>query len=375
MTLPCFNEFIFSVLNPPWAKTYAATGSLASPINFDGMFPEAATPAPVAGSISSLTVNPTSRTPYMEQWNLDVERELAQDWVVDVGYQGSGSTKLDDRNVPTQGQLLPDGTVDFHYSNFGFMLLTNDDGRSNYNALTARIEKRFSHGYYFQAHYTWSKGMGLTSSECGTGTDACFGQQNFWDRNADYGPLSYDVTQRAVLTGIYELPFGRGKQFGSQMAPALDKVLGGWQLNGIYQIQSGFPFSIGAVDVSGTSSSSFPRADLVGNPHAVDPVDSSRVFNRYAFAQPATGTFGNSGRNILRGADLNNLDLSLFKNTHLSERFNLQFRAELFNALNHTELGPFPGTGFSLDPGVSFGAYTGIQHEARIIQLALKLIF
>lgn len=372
----CFNEDIFSVLNPPWGKTYAATGSIASPINFDGLFPVAPNAAPVAGSISSLTLDPTSRTPYVEQWNFDVERELAKDWALDVGYQGSGSTKLDDREVPTQGQLMPDGTVVDHDSNFGFILMTRNDGRANYNALTVRIEKRFSHGYYFAAHYTWSKGMGLTSSECGTGTDACFGQQNYWNKNADYGPLSYDVTQRAVFTGIYELPFGRGKQFGSQMAPALDKVLGGWQLNGIFQLQTGFPFTVSAVDNSGTGAVlQQSRANLIGNPHSADTVDPNRVFNRYAFAEPAAGTFGNSARNMLRGDGLNNWDMSLFKNEHLTEKVELQIRAELFNAFNHTQLGPFPGNSFSLDPTSSFGVYESTQHDARVIQLALKLIF
>jgi hypothetical protein len=271
---------------------------------------------------------------------------------------------------------MPDGTVVDHDSNFGFILMTRNDGRANYNALTVRIEKRFSHGYYFAAHYTWSKGMGLTSSECGTGTDACFGQQNYWNKNADYGPLSYDVTQRAVFTGIYELPFGRGKQFGSQMAPALDKVLGGWQLNGIFQLQTGFPFTVSAVDNSGTGAVlQQSRANLVGNPHSADTVDPNRVFNRYAFAEPAAGTFGNSARNMLRGDGLNNWDMSLFKNEHLTEKVELQIRAELFNAFNHTQLGPFPGNSFSLDPTSSFGVYESTQHDARVIQLALKLIF
>ena len=178
----CFNEDIFSVINAPWSKSYTATGTLANPINFGGLFPQAPTPAPVAGAISSLSLNPGNRTPYMEQWNIDVERELTTDWVLDVGYQGAGSTRLDDRNVPTQGQLMPNGTVVDHYPNFSFILLTQNDGRSNYNALTTRIEKRFSHGYYFEAHYTWSKTLGLTSSECGLGTDACFGEENYWDR-------------------------------------------------------------------------------------------------------------------------------------------------------------------------------------------------
>ena len=371
-----FNTFNFSVNNPLWAKSYEGNGTLASPINFDGLFPTAPTPAPVAGSIASESLTPTDRTPYMEQWNFDVERELAGDWVVDVGYEGSGSTHLQDWGVPTQGQLLPNGTALYRYTNFNFILLSANMGKSNYNALTARIEKRFSHGYYFQAHYTWSKGMALDSGECGVGTEACYGQQNYWDRNADYGPLTYDVTQRLVVTGIYELPFGRGKQFGSQMAPALDKVLGGWQLNGIFQVQSGFPFTINATDASGTGSVlQLSRADLVGNPHAPDPVDPTRVFNRYAFAQPAAGTFGNSGHNILRGVGLNNWDMSLFKNEHLTERFVMQIRAELFNAFNHTELGPFPGYSFSLDPASTFALYTSTQHDPRIIQMALKLIF
>jgi hypothetical protein len=371
-----FNTFNFSVNNPPWTKSYAASGTLASPINFDGLFPTAPTAAPVAGSIASQSLTPTDRTPYMEQWNFDVERGLASDWVVDVGYQGSKSTHLQDWGVPTQGQLMPNGTVVYHYTNFSFILLSANAGRSNYNALTARIEKRFSHGYNFQAHYTWSKGMDLASAECGVGTDACYGQQNYWDRNADYGPESFDVTHRLVVSGTYELPFGRGKQFGSQMAPALDKVLGGWQLNGIFQIQSGFPFTIAANDASGTGSLlQLSRADLVGNPHARDPVDPSRVFNRYAFAQPAAGTFGDSRRNILRGAGLNNFDMSIFKNEHLTERLVMQIRAELFNAFNHTQLGPFPGSAFSLDPSSSFGIYTSTQHDARIIQLGLKLVF
>jgi hypothetical protein len=371
----CFNEYIFSVLNPPWSKTFSATGSLAQPIDYDTLFPTAPTSAPVAGSISSLSLDPLNRTPYIQQWNFDVERELAHDWLLDLGYQGSEGTRLDDRNVPTQGQLMPDGKVDFHFPNFGFILITRMDGRSNYHAFTTRVEKRFNHGYYFQAHYTWSKSMGLSSSECGGGTDACFGQQNYWDRNADYGLNSYDATHRVVVSTVYELPFGRGKQFGSSMPSAFDKLLGGWQLNGIFQIQSGFPFSIGAVDLSGTASSSFMRANLVGNPHSADPVDPTRAFNRYAFAQPAAGTFGNSGRNILRGDHLNNWDLSFFKNNHLTERLNLQFRAEFFNVWNHTQKGPFPGTGFSLDPNSSFGVYLGTQHDPRIIQMSLKLIF
>ena len=107
---------------------------------------------------------------------------------------------------------------------------------------------------------------------------------------------------------------------------------------------------------------------------APDP-DPSRVFNRAAFAQPEAGTFGNAGRNILRGAGLNNMDVSLFKNTYVSEAVNLQFRAEFFNFLNHTQFGPYPGNTHSLDPVSAFGVYRTTQSDARIVQLALKVIF
>src|SRR5262249_35017144 len=130
-----------------------------------------------------------------------------------------------------------------------------------------------------------------------------------------------------------------------------------------------------ARDVSQTLSSGFPRPDVVGNAFAPDPVDPNRVFNRYAFAQPANGTFGNAGRDILRGAALNNIDMSFIKNTMVRERLNVQFRGEFFNFLNHTQLGPYPGSTFSLDPASQFAVYRSTQTDARIVQLALKLIF
>ena len=178
-----------------------------------------------------------------------------------------------------------------------------------------------------------------------------------------------------MLSGIWEIPFGRGKRFGSSLSAVADGILGGWQINTIYQVQSGFPFSIKARDVSGTRSSFFPRANLVGDPHTRDAEDPSRVFNRFAFAQPTEGTFGNSGRNILRGAGLNNVDFSLFKNLRISERVTAQIRGEFFNLLNHTQFGPFPGDQFSLDPGSRFGVYRSVQQDARIAQMGLKLIF
>ena len=373
-----FNEYIFSVLNSPWQKTSAVNASPGNPIDFENLFPTADTPVPIAGSMSSLSLDRRNRTPYVQQWNFNVQRELGENWALEVGYLGSKSTKLATRSVISQGRLDrpgPNPEVFFPYHNFAFILIDRTEGISNYHAGFVRLEKRFRDGFYINAHHTWSKGLSLASSACSVGNDACLGRQDVWNLRADYGPNSYDVTHRFVFSAIWELPFGRGKRFGSSIPAGANALLGGWQVNTIYQVQSGFPYSIKARDASGTRSSFFPRANLVGDPHGRDSEDPERVFNRFAFAQPGEGTFGNSGRNILRGGGLHNVDFSLFKNARITERVTAQIRAEFFNLLNHTQFGPFPGDSFSLDPNSQFGVYRSVLQEARIIQMGLKFIF
>jgi len=241
--------------------------------------------------------------------------------------------------------------------------------------MTIRVEKRFSRGFYFQANYTWSHTLDLDSE---TG----FVAQNYWNRNADYGNAYYNIPQRLIFSGIYELPFGKGKRFGSNLTGVADVLSRGWQVNGLYTIQNGFQYSLGAFDNAGTGggwTAGSARADLVGNPHS--GVSSScrqvtatcRAFSPAAFAQPGPGTYGNSRADILRGKGFNNADISFFKNTSVSERLNVQFRAEFFNFFNHTQLGPTPGSS-TTNPSAE-GVYTTLSHAPRIAQLALKLVF
>jgi hypothetical protein len=371
------NENIFDVFGPPWQRSFSATAP--DPIDYENLFPVAPSQAPQPGS-SVFSLDPNNRTPYSQEWNLTLERELKSNWFVQLGYQGSSSSRLSNRNVISQDILLPDGNVQPNpWDNFGFILRTTTNANSNYNAGTALIEKRFKEGYYFQAHYTYSKALGINSATCGSGTENCIARQNYWDPKSEYGPLSYDLTQRFVFSGIWELPFGRGKRFAHDVNGVVDKLVGGWQLNGLYQIQSGFPYSVYANDASGTGAA-VARADLVGDPYAKDSSDPNlhnprRAFNRFAFAQPQAGTFGNSARNLLRGAGLNNVDFSVFKNTLLTERLRMQFRAEFFNVFNHTQFGTHPDVNFSLDPNSTFGLYGGLQHDPRVIQFALKFLF
>ena len=373
------NENIFGVFGPPWQNSYTAFGTPSNPIDYANLFPSAQLPAPGTGAVFSRS--PHNRTPYSQEWNLTVEHELKKNWLVQIGYQGSASSRLSNRNIITQGILNRDGTVTpGPWYNFSQVLLTTTDVNANYHAGTAMIEKRFSAGYYFQAHYTYSKILGVTTATCGGGTDDCVARQNYWNAKAEYGPAAYDLTHRFVFNGIWELPIGRGRMWAGAVSGIVDKLISGWQVGGFYQAQSGFPFSVLARDASGTSGDqASARADLVGDPKdkSKDPLanDPTLAFNRLAFAQPAAHTFGNLGRNRLRGRGLNNVDFSIIKNTVLRERLKLQFRAELFNAFNHPQFGPRPSVTFNPNPTSSFGLYRSLQVDPRIIQGALKFIF
>jgi hypothetical protein len=181
-----------------------------------------------------------------------------------------------------------------------------------------------------------------------------------------------------VTSFVYDLPFGRGRRLGNSISKAADVFIGGWQVNGIATFQRGFPLSITAAD-SGNLLDSFGtnRANLVGDPRSGRTGTVDSWFNTAAFAQPAPGVSGNSGRNILRAPGISNFDLSLFKNFLLSERLRLQFRLESFNAFNHTQFGnpqfgdPAPQVNVT---SPQFGQILGAR-AARINQLGAKFIW
>src|SRR5581483_8858024 len=116
--------------------------------------------------------------PYVQQWNFDIEQELGKNWVLELGYLGSKGTKLATRNQIGQGDLLvpgPNAVIVYPYYNFSYILADRTEGNSNYNAFIARVEKRFSNGFYLLAHYTWSKSLGISSAACSVGNDSCLG--------------------------------------------------------------------------------------------------------------------------------------------------------------------------------------------------------
>ena len=260
-------------------------------------------------------------------------------------------------------------------------------GISNYNSFQAKVERRFSKGFTMLASYTYGKALTdsvdhLSTSGVGNGVDV--GEfkepQDPKNRRMEYGPSEFDITHRFVLSGVWQLPWGRGRSMGAQWSRGVDLLLGGWEFSPILTAQTGLPLTINqsqAVNIGGERRSRPNRianGDLPSDQRSVD-----RWFDTNAFVatNPTPGgvgfvpnqIFGNSGVGILRGPGQFNLDFNLAKDFPIHERFSAQFRAEFFNALNHTNFGV---------PGVTLGAGFGqivSAADARIIQFALKLRF
>ena len=220
-------------------------------------------------------------------------------------------------------------------------------GNSIYHAALLRIEKRFSNGLTFLASYTNGK---LISDSVGTAIGfgnveqvTTTGYQNgLYNRRAERSLDPTDVSQRLVLSGVYELPIGKGHALNIRNA-VLNKIAGGWQINSIAVFQTGVP-----VVVSGANNNLASRPDSTGQSAKIDNPTAAAWFNTAVFVNPAPYTFGDLGRVLpdVRNPGVVNVDLSLVKNLALTERVRLQFRAESFNVMNHVNLG-FVSGGFS----------------------------
>ena len=369
-----YNDYFFPALNEPFVSSYEAIDDtyFFDPVKLDGLFPPPTTTV-VPGVTSAYTLYRQSRTPYVEQWNLDIEHELPGNMMFEVGYVGSSGSRLQCRLEEGQGILNnpgPNATVTFPFPNFASVPEDQNESSSNYNALIGRFEKRFSHGFSLLAHYTYAKALGTASALGNLGSENAEGYMYAWDKRLDYGPQGYDIKQSFVFSPIWELPFGRGRMLANNAPAVVNAFIGGWQAAGIFTAHTGFPFSIEAASDSSETNSDNPRAQVVGNPWG--PHAKGLAFNTAAFAQPATGTFGDSSNGMMRGLGLNNTDFSLIKTTTIHESLNFQIRFEAFNLFNEGDIGPFPDGGIA-DP--TYGEYLGVQEQARTLQVAGKINF
>jgi len=345
----------------------------------DAMFPsfDPRVAIPAYNTFLAVSQSPEPKNPYMQQWSIGVQRELFARTSMEINYIGThGSNLLMRRNIAQAFLYAPShpGSVDARkpFPNFATYIDSDWNGRSSYNALNAKLEHR-GLGSILTLAYTWAKSTDSKSAAAGIGASGFNGWQGFLDNHdpeRDYGLSDFDVDHRLVGSFVYNLPFGSGEKFASDVTGVKSALISGWQVNGIYTWQRGFPITITAADLGGLNDTfGTNRADLVGDPSVGDRT-VTRWFNTAAFAQPAPGALGTVGRNTERGPGVNNLDLALFKNVSVTHGVRLQFRLESFNALNHTQ---FAGVSTNLAAN-NFGVVTSTR-PARINQLGLKVLF
>ncbi len=314
--------------------------------------------------------------PYMEMWSLSVEHMLPRGIKLEAAYLGSEGHHLVGRtwaNAPTKYDPANPTPVEdrIPYPNLGLILDHPFGFNSNYHALNLQVEHQ-GRSLTLLAAYTWSHSLDTKSGATGINNELSGnGPMNQYDWQADYGNSAFDATHHFVGSFVFNLPFGKGQKFAGNAGVAEDLLIGGWQINGIYTYQTGFPFSIAADDLQFINEGFAQRADRVGNPMPSGFHQTiHQWFDTSAFSNPVLGAYGNSARNSLRAPGLSNLDFSLFKNIRLGEQVRLQPRFEAFNFFNH----PHFGTPGSYVNGSDFGIINSAG-PGRIIQVALKLIW
>ena len=309
------------------------------------------------------------RDQHSMNWNLNVQRQFGRDYMVEVAYvgtRGRGLTSKTDLNQAPNIVGVTNQNINRPYFKQSPGLTTVSTAQSlgelDYNALLLKGMKRFSNGFSALVSYTFGKAIDLVSNNDGP----IF--TNIFDPSYDRGVADYDVTHTLVGSFIYELPFAR------------NHVLGGWQVNAIGFWRSGFSLNVSQSGTMQSTGIGNNRPDLVpGKDGAASDPTIDQWFDPTAFTRTEpTGTFGNIGRNTLRGPEIFNIDLSLTKHTKIGP-LDTELRIETFNMLNHPQFGP-PARTFG---NADFGRITASANPScqtcgtseRQIQIGLKVRF
>jgi len=312
--------------------------------------------------------NPRNKIPYVMEYNAGIEQQFAHAYVLNLDYVGSvgrhqfiqplANTAL----YPAPGPVADRQPFPAYGGSFSF---DDNVGNSSYNGLQVKLQKSLSFGLNFLASYTWSKSLDI-QSEGQSGSI-----ETIYDRSRDWGPSDYNRTHLFVFSGIYQLPFGKGKPYLANGNAFARTILGNWNVGWVATLNSGRPFSIQSGGDPANVGGGSQRAEVVGTPNTGFSQSRLEWFNTAAFAVPDPYTFGNEGRNNMTGPPLKNLDFITYKDFSLTERFTLQFRGEFFNIFNHTNFGNPDNT----VTDANFGIISGTAAAPREIQFALKLQF
>jgi hypothetical protein len=361
---------------PPSSVTFPPTFPQGSPISFNQILGQ------------------DFQLPVISLWNLTLERQLGATWLVRAGYVGNKGTHLYGTADQESGMFQanpaiyypgnnPDGTPKSTLANeqnrrinpiYGFVPVVDSSINSNYNGLQFTVEKRVSAGLSLLANYTWSKTLDDFAP-----IGSYFGPSNPFNRHFDYGASDDDVRHVFKFAGTYQL-----RHFG--VSGLADKLLNGWQTSSIVTWQGGFPFTVYSGVDNSLSGEQEDRADFTGSKIGQAQLSSGRShaqmvqqwFNASLFQPNAVGTFGNLGKNVLRGPRMFNNNMSLVKNTKITERFGVEFRAEAFNIFNNVNFQLYTSNGNTgLDRYQADQTFGQIFNAAapRILQLALKVTF
>lgn len=300
----------------------------------------------------------------VQQFGGGIERELAGNMVVSADAVGSFTRHLAvlrNLNQPLPGTRDANGPVP--YPDFGNIQTREMSGEANYKGMDLSFEKRFGDGYGYRASYT----IGEARDQAPEHLNASSGRaQNTRDLESWEGPSDFDIRHRFVANFIVELPFGEGKKLLQEGVAA--HLLGGWSVSGIYSARSGRAFTV-------TQGNNNVGADQTGLPNLTgDPTGAKTVqqwFNPAAFTQVPSGTFGNAGRNILRGPGWITFDMSLQRRITFTERINTTIRADVFNVFNRANFG-LPAANVA---GANAGVISTLAGDPRVMQLSLRLGF
>lgn len=409
------NNDIANAFTTPYVGT--TDGSVTPTDRLANPFPTGVIPAPGrSATIQQLFYGQGISAPlysdpraYAQQWNFDVQRELPGNIALDVAYAGSkgthlpgpnqqidqlpdsflslgsqlqqqvpnpffGTVKLGSLALPTvaRGQLLRP----FPQYN-GMSIVSPMNRNSVYHSAQVKAQKRFGNGGSLLLSYTFAKLISDTDTltawlEPGGG----LGVQNFNNLRAEKSVGLYDVTQRAIVSYIVDLPFGKGRRYLSSVGGPAERIIGGWGINGATTFQTGNPLNLTMANNSTNSFGGGQRPNSTGSSARLDGSAQSRLagwFNAGAFTATPAFTFGNVARTLgnVRGHGINNFDFTIFKNTRITERLGLQFRTEVFNLFNRVQFG-YPGTAFG---NPNFGVVSGQYNTPRLVQMALRLQF
>ncbi len=351
---PVTNTVTGLASNPPFGTPLNAVGAVSITNPLAG----AGTP-----TLSPSTINRDFRNNYIQEWNVNIQREAVKDLGVQIGYFGSKGTHL---RMSRNFNQIVSGTRPFR--GFANIFMVDSPGNSRYDGLWISATKRMSRGLQFSTSYAWSHSIDYNSLNSQGGLGGVSAQDSNNLRN-DRGSSDFDARHHFNISYLYQLPF-KG-----------NRLIEGWEVAGSTTFQSGNPVNLVLADSTRTGLAFTVRPNLIGN-SGLPKQDPALWFNTAAFCVPAaagcgTSLLGNLGRNVVIGPGFNNFDFSILKNAQVTERLRVQFRTEFFNIFNHPNFGQ-PGRVIG---SATFGVITNTRSQpgdggsARQIQFALKLIF